>query len=95
MGVRMRTTMAAVLLGLFGTIPAAADAMPPAVAATGATADAYSAQSRRESRRASPRIRVRPGGRLLYRDCKFWLAQEWRPSGTVIVPRQHCWWVRG
>ena len=25
----------------------------------------------------------------------FRLAQQWRPSGTVIVPVQRCWWVRG
>ena len=29
------------------------------------------------------------------RDCVFRLEQEFRPSGTVIVPRQSCWWVRG
>ncbi len=28
------------------------------------------------------------------RHCDFRLAQEHRPSGTVIVPRQRCWWVR-
>jgi len=47
------------------------------------------------SSQARPRLRVYPGRRLLYRDCDFWLAQEWRPSGTVVVPRQRCWWVRG
>lgn len=45
--------------------------------------------------RPRTRLRVYPGRRLLYRDCDFHLAQEWRPSGTVIVPRMHCWWVRG
>jgi hypothetical protein len=45
--------------------------------------------------RPRTRLRVYPGRRLLYRDCNFHLAQEWRPSGTVIVPRLHCWWVRG
>jgi hypothetical protein len=29
-----------------------------------------------------------------YRQCDFRLAQEARPSGTVIVPRRRCWWVR-
>jgi len=48
-----------------------------------------------QARRAPPRLRVYPGGRLLYRDCTFRLAQQWRPSGTVIVPVQRCWWVRG
>ena len=26
--------------------------------------------------------------------CRAWLAREHRPSGTVIVPRQRCWWAR-
>jgi hypothetical protein len=47
-----------------------------------------------QKRRPPTRLRVRPG-RLLYRDCTFHLARQWRPSGTVIVPVQHCWWVRG
>ena len=29
------------------------------------------------------------------RDCVAWLEPEARPSGTVIVPRQSCHWVRG
>ena len=45
--------------------------------------------------RPRTRLRVYPGGRLLSRECSFRLAQQWRPSGTVIVPVQHCWWVRG
>jgi hypothetical protein len=26
------------------------------------------------------------------RQCRAWLAKEYRVSGTVIVPRQQCWW---
>ena len=29
------------------------------------------------------------------RDCRARLVQEFRPSGTVIVPRMTCWWVTG
>jgi hypothetical protein len=29
------------------------------------------------------------------RDCVGWLEPEWRPSGTVIVPRRRCAWVPG
>jgi hypothetical protein len=47
-----------------------------------------------QARRPQARLRVYPG-RLLYRDCTFRLAQQWRPSGAVIVPVQRCWWVRG
>lgn len=57
-----------------------------------ATAAATDVSSQREPR---TRLRVYPGRRLLYRDCTFRLAQQWRPSGTVIVPVQRCWWVRG
>jgi hypothetical protein len=81
-----RTAVVAVVLGILA--PAGAESAPRAAPGT----PEYSAQRRDETRR--PRIRIQPG-RLLYRDCKFWLAQEYRPSGTVIVPRQHCWWVRG
>jgi hypothetical protein len=46
-----------------------------------------------------PRIRVHPlaeyPGPDAVRQCAAWLAIEHRPSGTVIVPRQHCWWERG
>jgi hypothetical protein len=28
------------------------------------------------------------------RECRSWLVQEFRPSGTVIVPKMSCWWVR-
>ena len=46
------------------------------------------------------RVRVHPlaqsnPGPDAVRQCSFWLATEYRPSGTVIVPRQHCWWERG
>jgi hypothetical protein len=26
------------------------------------------------------------------RQCRSWLAQEYRVSGTVVVPRMQCWW---
>jgi hypothetical protein len=29
------------------------------------------------------------------RQCRSWLAREYRPSGTVIVPHMRCWWERG
>lgn len=29
------------------------------------------------------------------RECAVRYVQEFRPSGTVIVPRMRCWWVRG
>ena len=71
-----------------GSVPAAAE---PARKPSLASASDLSAQSRRPP----TRLRVYPGRRLLYRDCTFRLAQQWRPSGPVVVPLQHCWWVRG
>lgn len=35
--------------------------------------------------------RIEPGSNAK-RYCRFWLAREYRVSGTVIVPRQYCWW---
>ena len=70
------------------TAPAAALTAPKA-------AKAASVEFSAQQYRPRARLRVYPGGRLLYRDCSFHLAQQWRPSGTVIVPVQHCWWVRG
>src|SRR5262245_5239143 len=28
------------------------------------------------------------------RDCSVRYVQEYRPSGTVVVPRMNCWWAR-
>jgi hypothetical protein len=42
-----------------------------------------------------PRIEVNPAPRLLYRRCTSWLELQYRPSGTVVYPARHCWWVRG
>jgi hypothetical protein len=46
-------------------------------------------------RRYAPhRIEIYPG-RLLYRRCVDWYELQHRPSGTVLFPGMHCWWVRG
>ena len=50
--------------------------------------------------RAHPPARIRvqaqsyPGPDAV-RQCTAWLAPEYRPSGTVIVPKMRCWWERG
>jgi hypothetical protein len=53
-------------------------------------------------RRSATRIDVYPRpylyeypGPNAKRDCVSWLEPEWRPSGTVIVPRLRCRWVPG
>jgi hypothetical protein len=51
-----------------------------------------------QAQRPPARLRVYPRRQLNsrdYRDCEFKLVQQYRPSGTVIVPWQRCWWVRG
>jgi hypothetical protein len=40
-----------------------------------------------------PSIRINP--RLLYRRCASWYVVQYRPSGRVLFPEKHCWWVRG
>ena len=56
-----------------------------------------SAQSRR--RRAPTQLRVVRQRTYLpptaVRTCDAWYEQEFRPSGTVIVPRMRCRWVAG
>ncbi len=41
-----------------------------------------------------PRIEVNPRPQL-HRRCVDWYVLQYRPSGTVLFPEQHCWWVRG
>ncbi len=41
-----------------------------------------------------PRIEVNPRP-ALYRRCTSWYVVQYRPSGTVLFPEKHCWWVRG
>ncbi len=82
----------AAVLAIFGVLALGQDS----VAAAPAAKQQAAASTEMSAQRRPPRIHVNPqGGRLLYRDCDFRLVQEWRPSGTVIVPRQRCWWVRG
>jgi hypothetical protein len=45
-------------------------------------------------RHARPYIEIRPQ-HLLYRRCVDWLELQHRPSGTVLYPQYHCWWVTG
>jgi hypothetical protein len=40
-----------------------------------------------------PRIQVNP--RPLFRRCTSWYVVQYRPSGRVLFPEKHCWWVRG
>jgi hypothetical protein len=106
----MRSTVAAigfaVVIGALGTAPEVlAQTMPPGTRLSQTKppmASELSAQSRR------PRVRVRiyredergvypayyPGANAV-RDCNATYVKEYRPSGTVIVPRMNCFWRPG
>jgi hypothetical protein len=45
-------------------------------------------------RHARPRIVITPRP-LAYRRCVDRYELQYRPSGTVLFPQKHCWWVRG
>jgi hypothetical protein len=75
--------------------------------ASPAVADEPSTQS--PARRPAKRVRIYPRyqaepdgvypryfpGRNAVRECNATYVQEYRPSGTVIVPRMNCYWRRG
>jgi hypothetical protein len=63
--------------------------------------------AQRRFKRPPTRLRVYPNyepdgvypryypGRNAVRDCTATYVQEYRPSGTVIVPHMNCYWRRG
>jgi len=62
----------------------------PAVAANQRDTSAFAQVKRRPHVVIHPRYqRLAPNAKRI---CRFWLAQEYRPSGTVITPQQRCWW---
>ena len=95
LAVAMSLIFSAVLVIPF-TAKAYAEAAPASAAPAvthGLTADEFSAQSRRLLRRAPSRVRVyRRLGPNSVRICNAHYVQEYRPSGTVIVPRMNCYW---
>jgi hypothetical protein len=60
-----------------------------------ARASDVSAQQRPPTRLRVTPLRRAPLDRRAYRQCQDWYETEYRPSGTVIVPKMRCWWVRG
>lgn len=87
--------MAALLAGAFIVLPLSPiAARETAGKRHGLTAEEFSAQSRQIISRAPRRVRIyRPGpGPNSVRVCNAHYEQEYRPSGTVIVPRMQCYW---
>lgn len=100
-----RAATSAIFMGLFAglvilALPASAQAQSTVshVKATGhgLTAEEFSAQSREVVRRTPRRVRIYRGsnypGPNSKRVCNAHYEQEYRPSGTVIVPRMNCYW---
>ena len=70
-------------------------------------AQATSPDAQLPRKRPPPRLRVTPyqspdgvyprynPGPNAVRECNATYVQEYRPSGTVIVPRMSCYWRRG
>jgi hypothetical protein len=73
-------------LSMIGTAPLALAQAPPQTQAPRTQGSSVPV--------SHPRIEVNPR-RLLYRRCKDWYVIQHRPSGTVLFPQTHCWWVRG
>lgn len=75
-----------------GAHPAVTDPGAPAIVRTPGAGAA--AGERAATRRPPTRIRVYrsfPGPNAV-RQCVAHYEQEFRPAGTVIVPRMQCWW---
>lgn len=70
------------------TVPARRSA--PRHSSTSRYTHEFAAQTTRPRVTIHPRA-TRPGPNSK-RYCRSWLAQEYRVSGTVIVPRMQCWW---
>ena len=101
----MRAKASACLLAAMigvSLLPAAlvrAQSTAPANTQQGATVPRTASPPPNAVRRQGTRLRVY--GRSGYlpptavRACEAWYEQEYRPSGTVIVPRMRCRWVNG
>jgi hypothetical protein len=79
-----------------GLVARAQSAPAASQAASLASPTDVSAQ-RRYRRRATP-IYIyghRPLPPTALRACTSWYAEEYRPSGTVIVPHMRCHWING
>jgi hypothetical protein len=88
---------------------ATAQTAPSMRAAQAQLPAATDTSAQRRFKRPTARLRVYPNdqpgpdgvyphyypGRDAVRDCTATYVQEYRPSGTVIVPRMNCYWRRG
>ena len=95
---------AAAILLLPGAVLSASSAQAQSV--TRSTDHAAPSDTSAQTRKRRPRVRIyREDERGVYpsynpgpdavRDCTAHYVQEFRPSGTVIVPRMNCYWRHG
>ena len=107
----MRIRTVAIWLAVAGAVWLPATAADAQTASTGLTTaqSPLSAVTEASAQRRRPptRLRVTPyyrpddvypryfPGRNAVRDCTATYVQEYRPSGTVIVPRMSCYWRPG
>jgi hypothetical protein len=70
-------------------------ATPAAAQSAGHKAGARATQEL-AAQSSPPRVTIYPRRQQLsaksVRNCRAQYVQEYRPSGTVIVPRMQCWW---
>jgi hypothetical protein len=66
----------------------------PAVAQSAAAPISGASETARPPARHARRIVINPLP-LRYRRCTDWYELQNRPSGPVLYPQMHCWWVRG
>lgn len=86
-------------ISVVASSPAEAQSAPGREAQRASTAQPTEASAQTRRRRAPTRLRVIRERSILppsaVRTCDAWYEQEFRPSGTVIVPRMRCRWVAG
>ena len=107
---RIRTAAISIALaGVFSLPAAGAEAQTAPQGTRTAQASQPTADARPEARRPTTRLRIYPRyqaepegvypryfpGQNAVRECNATYVQEYRPSGTVIVPRMSCYWRRG
>jgi hypothetical protein len=103
------TILIALSLGVLAAMPCRAQSEVRTVG-VGPAADAQAQQARRPRTRLLVRpiypyrhfhsvypvpYRYEYPGPNAKRECVARYVEEHRPSGTVVTPRMHCWWVRG
>ena len=106
---KMAVLVALAGLSLWTISEAGAQTLPEGMRTANASQSATDVSAQRHLRRPPTRLRVYPyyepgfegvypryyPGRNAVRECNATYVQEYRPSGTVIVPRMSCFWRPG